>query len=198
MNQPRYIRNFDADSGVELPVQDNAIVKFFNHAKRNNQKSEAEGRAIFDNLVYVEIRFPGDNKTIHCRQATDQDKIRFPGAWKAFELGEEVPLDGTPLEQWPQADAGFVAEMKALGIRTVEQLASMSDGNAQNIRFGGDWVRKAQAYIAGQSQIESQNEDLKSQLEEMQAQLAQLTAAQAEPKKKAPRQSKPKQAQTAE
>lgn len=59
---------------------------------------------------------------------------RFPAAWKAFQ-GEEIKVDGTPIEK-----LGFsTTENDTLllnSIQTVEQLAELSDMACQNIGFG--------------------------------------------------------------
>lgn len=97
---------------------------------------------------FVEIRFPGDNKTVLIRQVKEDDKMRFPNQWKAYQNGEECKANGYPLEQWPEVDEGLVREFNYKNIYTVDQLAAMSDGQLQNLGPGGRALQvKAKAFI---------------------------------------------------
>lgn len=99
---------------------------------------------------FVEIMFPGDNKTVVNRQVKDEDKIRWPGQWQAYEAGEAFKIDGFPLEQWPElsADEGLIRDLNSKRIYTVEQLAAVSDQNLGNIGLGARaLVAKAQAFV---------------------------------------------------
>src|SRR3546814_2370746 len=50
--------------------------------------------------------------------------LRFPQHWAQFEAGHtERQIIGTPLKEWPILSTSQVAEMNALNIFTVEQLA---------------------------------------------------------------------------
>ena len=63
----------------------------------------------------------------------DEHRQRWPRQWEAFEKGLEQPIDGTPINQWPILNNAQVAELKALNIHTIEEMASLSDGGTQQI-----------------------------------------------------------------
>jgi hypothetical protein len=55
--------------------------------------------------------------------------------------------EGTPLEQWPQLTVSQVHEFKAMNVFSVEQLAGMSDANAQRFMGGNELRRKAATFL---------------------------------------------------
>lgn len=139
--------------------KDNAHARFHMLAVKNEARSEAEGRPIFEDKEMVEIRIPGDKHISWVGPVTEQTKIdghwvdsrqRFPEAYAAFKRGEQVANTGTPLEQWPnpKLTAARVAELKALNIFSVEDLASVSDSNLGRMGMGARELRNdAQKYI---------------------------------------------------
>lgn len=168
---------YDAATGMNFGNnQDTAKAEFYNEAVQNNFKSEREGRPIFDDVVFVRIVRPGDNKSIVERPAKDEDKHRFPLQWAQFERQEAQTLSGTPLEQWPPMTPALVRSLKAINIPTVEALAGVTDGNLENIGMGARKLRdQAQAFLvaakdgAANSQLLAENEDLRDQIKALQA-----------------------------
>jgi len=78
---------------------DNVHATFHFQAKQNGRKTTEEGRPIFDQVPYVQILMPGNDKTVIDRKVTDEDKERWPDKWQAFIQNEEAPETGTPIEQ---------------------------------------------------------------------------------------------------
>ncbi|WP_395443572.1 hypothetical protein [Caulobacter sp. UC70_42] len=106
---------------------DNARPRFYSKPVKNNFRSESEGRPVFEDKEFVEILVPGDRKTVVDTLVKDEHKRRWPREYAAFKAGQEVPVEGTPLEEWPQITRSQVEELKFAHIRTVEQLASLPD-----------------------------------------------------------------------
>lgn len=97
-----------------------------------------------------------------------------------FLSGQETPDSGTLLENWPSLDVAGVANLKMVGIRTVEQLASMPDIGLQKIMGGRALQNKAKAFLAAAKDgaaIEKyavECETLKSELQVMRQQLGEV------------------------
>ena len=110
-------------------------VRFYMRPLQNTFRTEAEGRPIFEDRLFIEIRIPGDNLNIIDRPAFDHDKARFPRHWAHFENthGKDDQNIGTPLSQWPFLRPSQVEELKALKFHTVEQVAFASDQQVGNI-----------------------------------------------------------------
>lgn len=56
------------------------------------------------------------------RDVTEDDKRFYRASWEAFKAGSETPLNGTPLEEWPQLPRTWVQVFKRFGIRSIEML----------------------------------------------------------------------------
>lgn len=160
----------------------NLFVEFFTDAVKNIAKSESEGRPIFEDVVYISISFPGDRTKKIVRPASDEDKNRFSRHWEAFQRGETGQnIQGTRLEQWPILSRSEIAELKALGIMTVEQLAALPD-SALNWFGAREYRTKALAYIemakdsAIVTKFAKENEELKSEIDQLKEQMKELSS----------------------
>lgn len=126
------------------------LVRFFIHPKRDPQRSAAEGREIFVDTPYISIMQPGNKDSIVIRPATKMDKDRFAEHWRKFQArtgDEEDVIEGTLLSEWPGCTRAQVEELRYLNVRTVEQLAGMSDSNSQNIMGIQLLKTKAKKYL---------------------------------------------------
>ena len=137
------------------------LVKFFLHPKLDRKRTENEGRPIFKDTAYIQIMQPGNKDSIVIRPATEMDKSRFAEHWKKYLARQEddAALEGTLLDEWPGVSRAQCEELKYLNVRTVEQLANMSDSNAQNIMGVGILKQKAQDYLEASKDVATQ-EDL--------------------------------------
>lgn len=167
-------------------ANDTARPRFYMQAVENKFRSEEEGRPIFDEREMVEIRLPGDRLSCYVGYVTDEERNRWPEAYAAFKRGEQRAAHGTPLEHWPVLSTGKVAELKAMGILSVEELAAVQDNTIIRMGMGARELREqANAFInaardgAGVAQYAAENERMKEQLALVQQQLAELLAANA-------------------
>lgn len=172
----------------------NLIVEFYWKDKLNKPATDKAGRPIYRQEEYVHIFMPADKTTDIHRAVKDSDKQRFRAAYDAFKAGDEQVTEGTPLNEWPALNAAQRSELKALGFRTVENVASMSDSQMDRIGMGARKLKTlAQGYLdranegVGVSQMTAELEkrdaeisSLKSQLESVLGQLE--AASKAKPK----------------
>lgn len=111
------------------------VVFFHKMAKKNDFKSEQEGRPIFDDVVYIKKMVPGDNLSIIDRPMYESDKSEFPMQWAHFknrQEGEQM-VSGTPLIEWPIISTAQAEELRGLKFYTVENVADASDAQLQRI-----------------------------------------------------------------
>jgi hypothetical protein len=98
--------------------------------------------------------------------------------WKATRSNDHI--DGTPLAAWPLAGRGFVMELGALHIRSVEDLAGVADVNIAKISDGRIWREKAKAWLASNkdsaaaARFAAEAERLRDDNADLQRQLAEL------------------------
>jgi hypothetical protein len=163
-------------------MDDKLYVVFTMQAVKNGFKSEQEGRPIFDDVPHIRIHVPGDKTSVTERPVTEEDKLRFASRWERFQKNMEQSPEGTPIDQWPQLTISQVHEFKAVGIVTVEQLAALSDINAQKFMGGNELRRRAQTFLAvAKDTAEAQrlavaNEELEARLKAQDAMLVKMSA----------------------
>jgi len=159
---------------------ENLAVRFFIAPMENAEKSLEAGRPIFDDTEMIEIRVRGDRNNIVNRPVRPEDKKRFRDQWRAYNDDRQEAESGTPLSQWPAASASFVEEMKYLGFRTVEHIASANDAVCSNV-VGLTLMReRARSFLefakgnAPTDQLNAKVAELTSQLEAERANKADL------------------------
>ena len=169
------------DFNAQQAEQDRTLlVKFFVAPLKNDEKSLAEGRPIFDDVDMIEIRVRGTKDNIVQRPVRPDDKVRFREAYRAHMDGNKAALTGTPLAQWPVMSTSQVEEMKYLGFTTVEQIADANDGVVASIPGLQGLKNKAKAFIefskgaAPIEQLSKEVADAKNENEVLKRQLAEL------------------------
>lgn len=163
---------------------ENAIFpKFFIRAVENPAKTAEEGRPIFSDVEYVEIRIAGDKSTVIVKKVTDEHKRRWPRQYEQFKAGIEQHMEGTPLSEWSQLSASKVAEFKAMNIHTVEALSEVADGNIAKLGMGArELVQKAAKWLevtkdnAKLDQIITENGKLADEVEFLKKQIREMGA----------------------
>lgn len=166
---------------------DQLRVRFYMHPRKNEARTLAEGRPIFEDCPYVEIMQPGNKDSIIKRPATPMDKARFADRFRRFEaMQDQEAVEGTPLEQWPGITRAQCEEMKYLNIRTVEQLASVSDSNGQNILGIHALKAKATDYLETAKGEATANAlaDANAKIEKLESAMQELRASDDQPKKR--------------
>jgi hypothetical protein len=124
-------------------------VRFYMDAKLNTQKTENEGRPIYDDVPWIEIMQPGNKNTVIIRPANEMDIKRFPTHWRLWKerTSDAEIISGTPLSEWPGVTRGQVEELSFFNIKTVEQLANMADSNTGAMMGLVTLKQKAQKYL---------------------------------------------------
>lgn len=172
---------------------DSCIPVFHFRPMLDDDASAAAGKNVYKDMAFVEIIIPGNAKERVIRPVEDKDKTRWPDQWRKFEqfgeAGQEI--DGTPIQEWPQATPGQVKTLRAADVMTVEQLATVSDLDLQSLGMGMVALRaKAQTYVAFKNdeikvqKVAAENRklkksvtDLEKRLAEMQSRLEELESA---------------------
>jgi len=125
-------------------------VRFLLYPKLNQHKTKDAGRPIYEDVEYIEIMQPGNKDNIYLQPATEMDKSRFAQhykMWKARTSDNESMTIGTPLSEWAGVTRGQAEELSFFNVKTVEQLANMSDANTGNMMGLGNLKEKAKKYL---------------------------------------------------
>ena len=201
-----------------LKGPDGNNLRFYWEPRENMARSAARGRPQFDKALFVEVVPPGQARStvvheleVHIDKGEDekpevivkrQDIIdRYKEAYQSFLAdGEDAEIGGVPLDMYPMVTVTQRAELAAMNVFTVEQLAELSDTGINAFGMGArKMVDQARAYIqategaAPFTDLQKKNADLEElakaqadQMKAMQAQIDRLEAASGEPTPKAP------------
>jgi hypothetical protein len=150
-------------------------VTFYTKAVQSKMKSKEAGRPIFDEKEFVRIIAPGNHKSVFDDLVTPEHRVRFKERYDRFKKGLSQATSGTPLEMWPQMSVSMVAELKAMEIHTVEQLAALPDANAQKIMGYHELRRRAQTFLDAAAG-EATNNKMQEELEKRDSEIAALKA----------------------
>lgn len=183
-------------------------VEFYWREVKNEAKSLAEGRPIFESKEYIKILAPGDKTKQWDRPVqkksngiTPSDPERFSKQWAIFQRQDVQVTEGTPVTEWPQITRADAAMLKSMNIHTIEALAAISDANLGFIG-GREYRDKAKAWIekakdgASVAQMALANQALQDQITALQNQINGLKSAgvplqeaqtSPEPKKRGPK-----------
>lgn len=173
----------DFEQGRENDGDSKLFVVFFNGAVVNDAKSLEAGRPIHDDVEMVKIIIPGQRDSV-VAYATPDYQYRFPKQWAQFKNNKEQVGSGTPLSELTWMTAAQVADLKAMNVHTVEQLAGISDAQAHSFMGFHGLKQRAETYLeaargnAPLVKMQAALEDRDEQIAALQAQINQIMAAQ--------------------
>lgn len=132
--------------GIRDPGDAGLNVQFLEHSHFDDVQTREQGRPVFRMAEYIRITIPGNMNDNVFRPIRVTDMDRFPTQYAAYKLGRTQSV-GIPLTEWPQISRAQVDELAFFKIKTVEELASVSDGNAQKFMGLNQLRQKAQLYL---------------------------------------------------
>jgi cell division protein FtsB len=154
---------------------------FFIDQIKDEVASRDAGREIWREIERVRIIIPGAVASIVVKNVDNSHRERWKAEYEAFKAGREAPVSGTALEAWPILSRAQISELRYLQIRTVEELANLSDLQVQHIGKGGMRLRElAGAYLdeaaheALVTKVTAENDVLRSQIAALQTQVNEL------------------------
>jgi hypothetical protein len=157
-------------------------IEFYMRPCLDRKASKEQNRAIYVEKEYIKIFTPGAVKySIVDRPVWPVDKARFKNQYASWKSGAAQARIGTPLAAlagtW--VSLAQVEELKFFQIHTVEELANMSDGIAQQF-MGINTLREAAKQFLGAgdatkkalAEKDEQIAAMQKALEEMNARIA--------------------------
>src|SRR6185312_12614761 len=129
------------------PGDDKIMPRFFIESVKDELASQREGRPIFKDQERVELIMAGNPYNSPVQIVTDEQRQRWPRQYEAFRAGQDMAVNGTPLEQWPILSRSQVLELKGMNFLTVEQVAEMNDQATQRMMGGMRLRTLAKAYL---------------------------------------------------
>jgi hypothetical protein len=166
---------------VDNSPANNLYVEFYEDALEIPFRSEQEGRPVYEQREFVRIMVPGDSTNIIEVPVTQGHKEQFPKQYARFKEGLKDVVEGTPLKMWPVINRSQVKEAEYFEVRSVEQLAELSDNICKRMGMGYMELRgKARAWLlsAKDSSVvtrqAAENDRLQAEIELLKTQIAEL------------------------
>lgn len=153
---------------------------FYTHPMVMEVESAEAGRRVCKDVVMVEIMTAGNTNSSVVRKATEEDKGRFRRQYEAFMAGNSDEMFGTPLSDITWLTKSQVEELAYIKVRSLEELANVSDHACAGMAGLYDLKRKAQAFLEKAEKsgpitaLAEENKILQGQVEALQAQMQEL------------------------
>lgn len=173
---------------IDLADPRHVHVEFQHLPVKNEAKSKAEKRPIFEDQEVIVIKFVGDRrkelvapaheKFMRDPQGTDWLTYAeaFPRHYENFQKGSAGMTEGTLLSAAGFLRPAEVKELEELNVHTVEQLAALDGAALKRLgMFGRDKKNKADQYLidakdkALESRLRAENDELKARLAALEA-----------------------------
>jgi len=165
----------DFDEASQAEGDKKLLAKFFTEAVHQEFASIQAGRPIYKDEHFVSVRAPGSRSEVTA-PATYEYQQRFPRQWALFKRGLEQTQSGTPLSMLPWMSKSQIAELNAVHVVTVEQLAAIPDSSGQQFMGHHSMKQRAQAYLDAAKEA-APTIRLQAELEKRDAQIAELKEA---------------------
>lgn len=162
----------------------NALVRFFIRPVLDETESAKEGRPIYRDKEYVEIHVPGNQTNIPVKPVDQIIKRRFATQyqkWKASGESSMEVVSGTHLTEVPWLNRSQVEELAYFHIRTLEQLAEVSDSVCGKVMGLYELKRRAKLVLDASkdasviTKLEEERNQMVNQIEVMQRTIEDLT-----------------------
>lgn len=173
----------DFEQSAQKEMDKSLLVKFYMKTVPDQAATEEAGRPMFKDVEYIDIRVVGKKNGGVARPARPHDFERFPQHYAMFKNRIEAPVEGTPLSEWPVIARSTVETLAFMNVKTVEQLAELSDTYCSQIMGGHGFKDKAKKFLAYADEVKvetdkialkEENEQLRADMAEMKAQIEAL------------------------
>jgi hypothetical protein len=143
---------------------DGALYVFSSEPVEDRAKSMSEGRLVLRDRDVCTVYRAGDQQSAVkwvIEELPPEKMLRIKRQYDAWKAGQEEPVNGTSLRMWPAISKAQAENLWALNVRTVEDLASVSDNNLPNLGMGSRALRdKATAWLQSAGNIGKVSEQL--------------------------------------
>jgi len=159
-----------------------AFVTFETRAVEDS--TQQDGKVNFKDQDIAILLIPGTKDTVEKLVTDDllaEWKLTHPArarAYEAFKSNKEAPIEGHDLRNWPMITPAQIKEANYASIRSVEDLAHLTDGILQHLPIGFLGLReKARQFLQAGSDIGAVVQEitnLKAKLESQQDEINRL------------------------
>jgi len=159
----------------------------------DDEATNKEGRLIHKQVEWVDLVI-ADGKTSVPKKVNDKIKEEYSEEYRAWKEGIEIPPTGTALVEWGLISRAEAEALVLIGVRTVEELAEMSDSVSGRIHNVPGLKQKAKVFlknaggaenVAKIADLTAKNDILEARIDELMNTVNELSKQnQTEPPKK--------------
>ena len=156
---------------------DGLIVNFYNKSVHDPIASRNQGVPIYHDVIYVKIFRAGEMLNQIDRPKEKSDETRFGRQWHQFVDKQEQVPEGTPIDYLFPNNPAIADSLRARGVYTVQQCASLTAHAIETIGMGAqEYVNRAKKVLeqvtSGKAVVQLQDQSTKDrQLIDSQAKL---------------------------
>jgi len=154
-------KDYGGDTDLNVAFSTEAV-----HSKKETLL--AGGVPKYVDMDFITITIPTDQTLGIHAPVTDFYQFRFPREYAAFKAGQDAALIGTPLEIWAALKPSQIQELKNAGVRSIEQLANLSD-SASGVLRGFYSLKQSAKLFLEESKDKAAAGALRAQLDESEA-----------------------------
>lgn len=159
------------------------LIRFSVESKPDKVATAEQGRPIFKDVEYIEKIVPGDrNSRVHT-PVTEEIRQQFRRQYEDWKAGREAPKHGTPLTEWAGVSRSQAETLAFSHVKTVEELANVSDSNLQRLGPGYATLRQnARDFLlqakdsAHLTKLRAENDEIRAQLDSTRKQMDEVMA----------------------
>jgi hypothetical protein len=181
-DDPTDFSSFEASALQYATKPKRNSVKFWIDPVINPKKTAEAGYPVHDDVEKAMVRVPGSRDETPVK-IDAKFLAEYGDLYERWKKTQEQPVDGLALELWPPLPKSLVEDWRYFGVRSVQQLANLNDGNCQKMGMGViEWRRKAQAWLeeakthAASQRLVSENEHLRREVDRLSKQVTDLAS----------------------
>lgn len=139
-------------------------VRFERRPVEDRDASIAAGGMVYKDVDFAIVMQPGSKDThepvatewlAEIRRQASLTPPLYPPHWvdhferqyKAWKEGQELPVNGLSVRQWPACSPAMAETFVSLRVMCVEDVAAMNEETMRKIPNGREWKRKAQVFL---------------------------------------------------
>ena len=180
----------DIDPNAHKREMPNIYAHFFTEEVEDEAATQEAGHVVYKSVDKVRWGQRGQNLQERVDRV-DRLKKREPHiymvmerAYEAWKKNQEPPVEGTPLKMWPAIKAAQIKTFINLGIRSVEELAGLTNDQCDRLGMGTKHMRnRARLWIEAaqdKGKLAERTAVLERKLEELAERNAELERGNAE------------------
>lgn len=151
---------------------DGVLVEIYDKPVVDREASKDSEVPIYKAVTYIRKRV-ANSRNVYDQPMKSTDYEKYRDLHAAFEAGEKVPMEGTPLEQWPGLDVADIETLKSFNIFTVQSLAELNETGIHRLPAGFRNLKiKAMKWLNQGKEVEElrkQNQELLERIEKLEA-----------------------------